>query len=593
MAKNRLARLTAAALCFALSITGVSAREYLVAQKGRFEGKVDFEDFETGIAGDSKGKYTLKNSTSKLDDILSIDAMKGNMIAAIEETTDKDGNPTKALHYYVEGTSVYADTDTGLLQTRPDNTTWNTPTLGKYYVYKMKFKSGGDGHGYFKGQWTNWAGGATVDWSTGKANFGTSANQDAFALDEWVEFEFVVDRTGDNDIQYMRFNSSLGKKEFKKETTSRMEIKNSNPRWLQWIFGGSSSPVNPSLWIDDIEIYYTDYSISCPSNGATGVEPTDKITLDISGDIDEETLETISVTGGGEPAVISDIAYEDGVCTITLEEKMKEFADYTVDFSNVCSEVGLKKPMTAATFTTTGKVEFLGAVSAEKMKNNTLSAISALEPGIVQTSFTVENPTAVNVENAVLCAMLMKDGEICGVNYQTQNISGGDKAVLNSAFYVPDDTYTIEMCAKNSLNGTIYYTDIYTVSKDGTANAAAEEKDGFAKVAESTAEDGKVKFYALSFGEDGKSEEITALNTGLVESAVKSANGMLISVLKKDNAIAALAYHVRPQNGGAMHSAVYVPEGEGYTLDTFVWSDITGTASYMPKAVLSSDTEGN
>lgn len=594
MARKILSKLIAGVICFGLSITGVSAREYMSTATGRFEGTSDFEDFVIGLAADSSDCYvSIKNGSCSLKDMWSIDKTKGNMKVAIDETADKDGNITKALHYYVEGKSVMGDTDVGLLQTRPDNTSWDAKTLGKYFVYKMKFKSGGDGCGYFRGNAWNWAGNATVDWATGKANYGSAANMEAFALDEWVDFTFVVDRTGDKDIQYMRFNSSLGEKEFIKELSSRMTVKNSSPRWLSWIYGGSNTPENPSLYIDDIEIYSTDYNVTCPNNGLTGIEPSQTITLNIDGDIDETTLDTITVTCGGVPADISDISLEDGVCTINLNEKMQDFSDYTVDFSGVCSETGLKKPMTAATFSTTGKLEFLSNVTAAKLTGNSLSAISALEKGIVNIAFEAKNTTNVTATDVVLCAKLVKDGEVCGMNYQVGNVAYDETATLTSAFLIPDDTYTVEMCAKNSLNGTIYYTDIYTLSKDGIVTTAAPNEENFANIPETTAVDGTVKFRNIELGENGKSEEITSLKQGLIETTAKSADGMLISVLKKDGAITALSYCVRPQNGGAMHSALYVPQDGGYTLDTFVWSDILGTNAYMPKVGISSDTEGN
>ncbi len=597
MAKNRLYKLIVPLLCITLGTGGVSAKEHLSTGEGFFEGYSDFEDFNIGVAADSKGVYTnIRNASNALKDIWSLNKTNGNLKVAIDETADKDGNATKALHYYVEGTSKSGDSDL-LLQARPDISDWNAKTLGKYYVYKLKFKSGGDGHGYFKGNYpNNWAECATIDWSTGKANFGSPADKEAFALDEWVDFTFIVDRTGAKDVQYMRFNSSVGEKEFSREAPKRMNIKNSEPRWLMWLCGGSSSPENPSLYIDDIEIYVTDYKISCPLDGKTGIEPSKTITLNIEGDIDEATINTITVTANGENADIENISCENGICTVTLSEKMKDFSEYTVDFSNVCGETGLKKAVSPAVFSTTGKLEFTAAVSAEKMSVNALTDVSAIGKGIIQTTFTAENITNVTAENAVLCARLMKDGEIMGMNYQVQNIAYGEKAVLKSAFLVPDDTYTIELCAKNSLNGTVYYTDIYSVTKSGITTTKAPEEENFANMSESVSESGKVKFYNLTFGENGKSEEISLLKPGLTEAAAKvDAQGekMLIGVLKKDNAIAALSYHVRDKDGASMHTAIYVPNDGKYTFETFVWSDILGTTAYMPKIGISSDSEGN
>ena len=92
-------------------------------------------------------------------------------------------------------------------------------------------------------------------------------------------------------------------------------------------------------------------------------------------------------------------------------------------------------------------------------------------------------------------------------------------------------------------------------------------------MSESVSESGKVKFYNLTFGENGKSKEISLLKPGLTEAAAKvDAQGekMLIGVLKKDNAIAALSYHVRDKDGASMHTAIYVPNDGKYTFETFV-----------------------
>ena len=168
-----------ALLCVMMSASLAQAKTYL--NTGRLHDVNDFEGFNMGIIskGGSEDK-SIRDEFGAISDTWSIETTQANLTAAIDETADKDGNPTKALHFYVDGMSSGRDHHV-ILQPRPD-ANWTAQTRGKYFVYKLDFKSGGDGCGYFSGGDMNINDYATVDWATGKAGWGYSANETAFAL---------------------------------------------------------------------------------------------------------------------------------------------------------------------------------------------------------------------------------------------------------------------------------------------------------------------------------------------------------------------------------------------------------------------------
>lgn len=451
----------------------------------------------------------------------------------------------------------------------------------------------------------------TVDWSTGKVSVngggvklisGENGAQ-AFALDEWVGFTMIIDRTGNKDVHYLRFESSLGTKEYKIQTNfnaNNYKIENSNPRFLignGWVRGGSAKPYNPSLYIDNVEMYVTDYNVVFKNSGQKGVEASNKIVLDIEGDIDEKSLSTITVYDGTENAEIKNIEYSDNICTITLAEKMKEFTEYTIDYLGVASETGIKKNFPPASFVTAGKVELNGGIKLDKIAFNVPKSAEKLEKGLIQTEFTVENNTSVDVDDVIIMAKIINGGTIEALSYKKLTLPSGGKSNLICAFIVPDENCRIELCAKNSINGTVYYTDIYTVDKNGISNAQAEDSDKEqAGLNIPEAPVNGVKFYSITLGDTPVRTEADKLTPGLAESAANinsSGDAMLISVLKKDGLLKSCVYTVRENTADSVYTAVNVPDSNEYTLDSFVWDSIAGAKGYIGKTTISSVSEGN
>ena len=603
----KISRLLIPIMCVLSMAVTAQAKEYL--NNGRMYDINDFENYNTGIAayGGKDSKNVVCEEFGSITNSWALETCNGKMVSAVDETAGKDGQMTKALHFYADGTSTSRDYHL-IFQPTDSVEPWNNKTKGKYYVYKFDFKSGGDGAGYFEGSSLNLDERYTIDWSTGKVTIngggvtlisGENGGQ-AFALDEWVVFIMIIDRTGDRDIHYLRFESSLGTKEYKIQTnfnSDNYEIKSSNPRFLignGWIRGGSVKPDNPSLYIDNIEMYVTDYNVSLRNGGQKGVGVTDKILLDIDGDVDGGSLNTITVSHDGETDSIKSIDYSDGVCTLTLDEKMKEFTEYTVDFSNVKSEIGLQKNFKVSSFMTTGKVELDGSIKLDKIVFNTPKTIDKLEKGLIQTEFTIENKTSADVEDGVIVAKAVNGDKTEAISYRKFVLPAGGKTRLVCAF-TAEENYKIELCAKNALNGALYYTDVYTVDKNGISNAAAKETE-YPILNAADVSQNSVKFYNLTLGENPARTEVTELTSGLTECAANvsaSGNAMLIGALKKNGALKSCVYTVRENDNDNIYMAVNVPDEGGYTLDTFVWDSVGGAAGYMGKTTISSAAEEN
>lgn len=613
----KISKLLIPMMCMLLAAADVYAKDYL--NNGKMHDINDFEIYNTGIIsyrGTDKSRYVEENSEIKCEEFgkitnsWALESSQGEMVSAVDETIGRDGSATKALHFYVDGTSNSADYHL-IFQPNNSEQPWNDKTAGKYYVYKFDFKSGGDGDGYFKGNNLNLDERYTIDWSTGRFSvngggvtlISGETGMQAFALDEWVTFTMIIDRTGERDVHYIRFESSLGKNEYKIQTNfnkDNYKIENSNPRFLignGWICGGSSKPDNPSLYIDNVEMYVTDYNILLRNAGQSTVEVSDKILLDVSGDINEQSLGTIAVSENGENVVVKSIEYADGLCTITLDEKMKEFTEYTVDFSNVEGELGVRKGFSPQSFTTFGRVELLGDVKLSRILFNSVVSTDRLGKGLIQAEFTVINKTAVDIDGGIIEARLISNGKTEALCYKRLCVAAGQNTRLICAFTVSDEAAVIELCSKNSLGGGLYYTDIYTVGKNGIMRAAAENTDeekAGVDIADTLTD--AVKFYNLTIDENAGRAETDKLLSGITECAAEiSSPGAvtLICALKHEKNLKFCVYAERENASDKIYAAVSVPDDGKYTIDAFVWDSIAGANGYIRKTTISSASEEN
>ena len=159
---------------------------------------------------------------------------------------------------------------------------------------------------------------------------------------------------------------------------------------------------------------------------------------------------------------------------------------------------------------------------------------------------------------------------------------------------MPDDTYEISVYAKDSLNGAYTFSDVVTLLKSGiSANKVSNLEVAPPMLDEAKPQENQVKFYSLTLGEAGVRREITKIESGLIECAANVkvedlTNPFIIATLKKDGVLIKTAYLTKTGEAGEnkYSVALFVPEGEGYSIDVFAWTDFDGTGSYFGKTTL-------
>lgn len=547
-----------------------------------FPGYDNFEGYSaTGLIADTGER--LRNITTSggiaFVDVWSAGIISSNdgMQALLVNTEDKNGSPTKAFKYYIKGTATGGYTS--IFQPMPDvPTEWNTATKGKYFIYKAKFKSGSDTEGTF----------GSGNFEDMNMNFGSGTvnGTKAFNTKEWTDLMYVIDRTGSTDVTYGFINNKLV---YTKK--ANVTIKNSVPRW--GAIYASNGQVDSSLYFDDIEIYYEDFSIKSEiGDGTKGVEPTDSIVLDITGGIDESTINNIKVFEGSTELTLGGASYANGKCTLTLAEKMKEFTKYTVDFSGVKSNFGMSPSTGTTSFTTTGKLVLSAAVSFKNVTLSSSSDISSLSSGLAEGTLTITNTTPANAD-IVMAAVLKNSGKIVNVSYENFSVSENDQKTFTAAFTIPEDgDYSIEMYAGDNITGSKFYTDVYTIDKSGITSASRSAADADWPVkAELSAVENKVSFYSISGSSASSMEKIAAGNIGSAAKIKATTAGDIyyITALKKDKTLTGLSYIKKSASAAEssdFNTVSVLSSADGCTMDVYVWNDIKGTESFITKSVL-------
>ncbi len=100
-----------------------------------------------------------------------------------------------------------------------------------------------------------------------------------------------------------------------------------------------------------------------------------------------------------------------------------------------------------------------------------------------------------------------------------------------------------------------------------------------------------LKFSKMSLDAGDSATEITALESGIITCTAAVPNnteGCLIVVLKKNGYIEKMSFVTQKINEAStdITTGLYVPEGEGYYLEVFLWNDIKGSGSLAKKYVL-------
>lgn len=361
------------------------------------------------------------------------------------------------------------------------------------------------------------------------------------------------------------------------------------------------------VWFDNAELIGTDrldtvLKSSTPAEGVLNADCTDEIILELDGPQVATELTTDNVTVTKEKNSVSGAVSVDSVTysgetntvAIKLTEQMEESCSYTVHIPALKNIFVQETAAKDVNFRTTGPVN-LGIEAAFK-KAASGSAMTSLSSGMVEVTAKITNNDLVTMASGTIIAELKKDGEKVDMAYRTvTNLPVEGTAEASFAFTVPaEGNCQLLIYAKDSLNGSYAYSDVITLSASGKATAPATAPEAAAMLAEPAVAENSVKFYSLTLGATGARNEISTLTSGLIDccASVKleqAENPFVIFALKKNGMLIRTVYASGYGEAGdnIYHAALNVPEGEGYQIDVFVWSDFQGTDSYFAKTKLS------
>lgn len=217
----------------------------------RFTGKEDFEHYSTtGVFMSETGeKVTITdiNTNKNITDIWSFTTGTNKKV----ETSLVKENDNTMLKMSVADVGT-SDEVTNIFQPKPD-TEWTNSVKGKIYVYSAKFKSGGENETPF--YMTTFGSGLKIYFASGMAGFGDNTVK-AFEPNEWVDFKYVIDWTGETMKHYAVFNGVVaGEYTGDIMKNDKAVIMQSAPRFSQMY--APKNKQNCSIYFDDIEIYTT------------------------------------------------------------------------------------------------------------------------------------------------------------------------------------------------------------------------------------------------------------------------------------------------------------------------------------------------
>lgn len=361
------------------------------------------------------------------------------------------------------------------------------------------------------------------------------------------------------------------------------------------------------IWFDNASLYGTNsintvIDSSVPEDGVLNAARSDEIVIKLKGSevVTELTSGNVTVTKTNDDVTdaavsVADVTYnkEENTIKITLSEKTDESTYYTVNLPEIKNVFACISPASNITFRTTGPVKL--DLATEFKKAATGTAITAIEKGLVEVKAEITNSDVVEMQSGVIIAELKKDGKTMDMAHEEVGaLAVSAKHSASFAFTVPDDTYEISVYAKDSLNGAYTFSDVVTLLKSGiSANKVSNLEVAPPMLDEAKPQENQVKFYSLTLGEAGVRREITKIESGLIECAANVkvedlTNPFIIATLKKDGVLIKTAYLTKTgENGANKYSvALFVPEGEGYSIDVFAWTDFDGTGSYFGKTTL-------
>ena len=296
-------------------------KNYLTVSK--FTGSDDFESYDgLGIVKSSVNPtVTIKNTKTgySIDDAWTMSSEWGAEYALV-----KDGDNT-VLKISVPGVAADGN-QTSIIQPDCEEGDYTKAVKGNIYVYSFRFKSGGENEAAF-GETAIEDFVNPINLSDGTVSMCGGTAKHAFDTGRWVDFKYVIDWTGENQIHYAIADGKIvGSIE-----KNLSAIKSSTPRIAQ--IKAIEGAENSAFYIDDIEVYTTNGikgNLSVLDSSAE-IKTGEGLTVEFDGPVASITADNIE----NAPAEIDSITSLGGnKCVINFKKALDE-GSYTIKLKNV------------------------------------------------------------------------------------------------------------------------------------------------------------------------------------------------------------------------------------------------------------------
>ena len=299
-------------------------KNYLTVSK--FLGYDDFESYDgLGVIRNyENGDNTVTTITNKKTGYKIDDAWTMDSKGWAEYELVKDGDNT-VLKISVPGEAEGTECST-ILQPDCEVGNYTNDVKGNVYVYSFKFKSGSETEDAF-GETAIEDFVNPINLADGSVSMAGGDPTHAFEKGKWVDFKYVIDWTGENQIHYAIADGKVvGTLE-----KNLPEIKSSTPRIA--VLNAIEGAVDSAFYIDDIEVYTTHGvkgNLSVLS-AAEEIKSGEGLTVEFNSPVGNITGENIE----GAPADIDSItSLGANKCVINFKEALAE-GSYTIKLKNV------------------------------------------------------------------------------------------------------------------------------------------------------------------------------------------------------------------------------------------------------------------
>ena len=407
----------------------ISMQKNYLSYETKFAGKDDFESYDNVgiITSPSNPSVTITNKETgfTIDNTWTMNSKWGAEYALV-----KDGDNT-VLKISVPGTASDGD-QTEIMQPNGSYSADYTDAVkGNVYVYSLRFKSGSENEASFGEtaieDYVN-----PINLTAGTAAMYTKQAKRAFDTGKWVDFKYVIDWTGENQIHYAiadgRVIDSLER--------NLSKIQSSTPRIAQ--IKAIEGAVDSAIYIDDIEVYTTNGINGNLSvvDSSSEIKTGEGLTVQFNYPVASLTAENIE-NAPEEFDSITTLA--DNKCVINFKKPLAEGA-YTIKLKNVEDVYKNTLESKEISFNVVSGGEFKGisdVLVVPKKDNTAVVTVTTNNTGAEIDGAAIM--VAAYDENGVLTGVLSQYNTSIGMGIKDYTLTGELKGTEYKAFIWDDD----------------------------------------------------------------------------------------------------------------------------------------------------------